>query len=300
MHSSSKFRSFARYHVLVALLFGVTACTTANRPDLGGMTFSSDPLLGKVIWHDLVTEDLSGARDFYGGLFGWEFEKSTGTRGEDYVLARQGDLLVAGLLEVDVPDDDKDYSRWLPYVSVADVDTAVSRTRTAGGTVVATARNVGIGRVAAVLDPQGAVIGLARSSIGDPDDRTTAPGVGKPVWTELLADDPQAAAAFYSALIPYQVKAIDRRGGEYLYLASDGVDRAGIFQKPASDEYAATWLTAFGVEDPGAAAAKAESLGGKIIVPASADLRDGTIAVVTDPAGAILVLQAWHSTGAES
>lgn len=300
MRSSTRFRSFVRFNVLVALLAGISACTTANRPDLGNMTFSSDPLLGKVIWHDLVTEDLSSSREFYSGLFGWTFQQSTGTRGEDYVLARQGDLLVAGLLEVDVPDDENDYSRWLPYVSVADVDTAVARTRTAGGTVVASARNVGLGRVAAVLDPQGAVIGLARSSIGDPDDMTTAPGVGKPVWTELLADDPQAAAAFYSALVPYQVKEIERRGGKYLFLASDGIDRAGIFQKPASDEYAATWLTAFGVEDPAAAAAKAESLGGRIIVPASAELRDGTIAIITDPAGAILVLQAWGTTGAES
>ena len=29
--------------------------------------------VGKVIWLDLVTPDLSAAKKFYGGLFGWTF-----------------------------------------------------------------------------------------------------------------------------------------------------------------------------------------------------------------------------------
>jgi predicted enzyme related to lactoylglutathione lyase len=119
------------------------------------------------------------------------------------------------------------------------------------------------------------------------------------VWTELLADDPQAAATFYVSLAGYNARTITRRGGEYTVLASDGIDRAGIFEKPVEGEYSPAWITSFGVNDPGAAAAKAESLGGTIILPVSAELRDGTMAVVTDPSGAILVLQSWSYKGAE-
>jgi predicted enzyme related to lactoylglutathione lyase len=263
------------------------------------MSFSSEPLLGKMIWHDLITEDIDSARKFYGELLGWTFEDSSGGRNREYVVARKGDVIVAGLLAVDASTDGEIYSRWLPYMSVDDVDAALSRSIAGGASVAVTARNVSIGRVAAIVDPQGAVIGLARSTVGDPDDLTTAAAPGHPVWTELLADDPQAAAAFYGSLAEYDARTITRRGGEYTVLASGGVDRVGIFQNPAVGDYTPVWITAFGVNDPAAAAAKAESLGGTIILPVSAELRDGTTAVVTDPSGAILVLQSWSRRGAE-
>jgi len=176
----------------------------------------------------------------------------------------------------------------------------VARSSSAGGRVVAAARNVSFGRVAAIVDSQGAVVGLARSSIGDPDDKTTAAAPGRPVWTELLADDPEVAATFYRTLAGYDVQTVQRRGGEYILLASDGVNRAGILENPADGDYMPVWLTAFGVTDPQAAAAKAESLGGKIILPASPDLRDGTTAIITDPSGAVLVLQSWNARGDQS
>lgn len=286
--------------IAAVAILALSACTTASRPDMAGMSFSSAPLLGKMVWYDLITEDLAASRTFYEGMFGWSFESSTGTRGEEYLLARSGDVLVAGLLGYTAPDNDNNYSRWLPYVSVDDVDAAVGRATSAGGRVVASARNVSVGRVAAIVDPQGAVLGLARGSIGDPDDTTTAPAPGRPIWTELVADDPEVAATFYRTLAGYDVEITERRGGEYIFLANNGVNRAGIFRNPADNDYMPVWLTTFGVTDPGAAAAKAESLGGKIIMQASPELRDGTTAIVTDPAGAILVLRAWNATGDKS
>ena len=68
--------------LVAALLLGVAACTTTGQADLSGMTFSERPLTGKVIWNDLITEDLDTARQFYGGLFGWTFENVPG-RGDE-------------------------------------------------------------------------------------------------------------------------------------------------------------------------------------------------------------------------
>lgn len=282
---------------LAVALLGVTACTTSSPPDIGAMSFSSDPLLGKVVWHDLITEDIDSARDFYSGLFGWTFEESRGSRGEKYILARKDDILVAGVLSVSMPDDGNAYTRWLPYISVDDVDAAASRGTAGGANVVVTPRDVGFGRVAAITDPEGAVFGIARISIGDPDDSTTAAAPGRAVWTELLADDPAGAAGFYASTVGYDVRTIARRGGEYTLLSSDGIDRAGVFKKPSDAEAQSVWLTAFGVDDPAAAAVLAESLGGSILLPASPDLRDGTTAVITDPSGAILVLRSWLEEG---
>ena len=273
-----------------AALVVLASCAAPTTIDTSGMTFSEQPLLGKVVWNDLITEDLAAVRAFYSGMFGWTFEETTGPGGRDYVLARSGGIYVAGMVPVESRADDATVSRWLPYVSVADVDSAVTAATSAGGEVAVGARNVDVGRVAAIIDPEGAVIGLARSSIGDPDDATTARGPGKVIWTELLANDPGTAASFYGTVVGYQTRTIERRGGQYTLLSSRGIDRAGILRNP-SEGWTPIWLTSFGVADAQAAAARAESLGGRILVPASPEVRDGTMAVVADPSGAILALQ---------
>jgi len=267
----------------------MASCTTASRPDLSGMSFSSEPLVGKFVWHDLITNDIDAARRFYGELFGWSFEASTGPGGRDYIVARDGAVYVAGLVPVTDRPDGEDVSRWLPYVSVGDVDAALARSIAAGGTVAVGARNVSLGRVAAVIDNQGAVLGLARSRFGDPDDLTTRAAPGRAVWSELLADDPGEAATFYADVVGYQARTIERRGGEYTLLVASSADRAGILEKPA-DGIVSTWLTHFGVRDPESAARRVEALGGRVLLAPSPELRDGSMAVVTDPAGAVLVL----------
>ena len=75
-------------------------------------------------------------------------------------------------------------------------------------------------------------------------------------------------------------------------LEKGGVTRAGILERPG-DKVSPTWLTYFGVDDVGAATTLATTLGGEVLLPPSADLRGGTMAVITDPSGAILVLQDW-------
>ncbi len=281
-----------RLRSLLLLAAVLTACTTAGRPDLSGMSFSDEPLIGKFVWYDLITEDAEAARRFYGGLFGWTFEDTTGAAGNPYVLARHGGVYVGGFVPTDRRPDGQRISRWLPYVSVADVDAAVTRGTARGGRVVAAPRDVALGRVAAIIDPQGAVIGLARSNIGDPDDATTRGAAGRVVWTELLADGHTPAASFYVDVVGYQASVIERRGGEYILLQAGGANRGGVLQNPA-EGWDPAWLTYFGVADPAAAAARAESLGGRILLAPSPEVREGTIAIVADPSGAILALQKW-------
>ncbi len=273
----------------VALLLGVLAgCSTAGGPDLSGMSFSDEPLVGKFVWYDLITDDTEAARRFYGGLLGWTFERSKGPGGADYLVARDGDVYVAGIVTRADPSDGTEYSRWLPYVSVVDVDASADRARAGGGRVVVAPLDVRLGRVAAIVDPEGAALGLARSTIGDPDDTTTRSEPGRVVWTELLADDDTAAAAFYGAVVGYDIATVDRRGGEYMLLRAGGVDRAGILRNPT--DWEPQWLTSFGVEDPAAAAARAAELGGRVLLEPTPEVREGTMALVTDPSGAVFAL----------
>jgi predicted enzyme related to lactoylglutathione lyase len=75
-------------------------------------------------------------------------------------------------------------------------------------------------------------------------------------------------------------------------LGKNGSDRVGVLQNPVPD-WTPIWLTYFGVEDAAVAAARVEELGGQVLVPVSPEVRDGTMAVVTDPTGALLVLRNW-------
>jgi uncharacterized protein len=276
---------------LTALLLALsTGCVSTPGIDTSAMSFSHEPLVGKVVWNDLVTQDLEAARRFYGELFGWTFEQSTAPGGQPYLLARSGRIFVAGMVAVNSPSRQVVLSRWLPYMSVGDVDASLARATAGGATVLVGARDVSLGRVAVIEDKEGAVLGLARSRIGDPDDTTTAAAPGRVVWTELLANEPASASQFYQAVLGVTAHTIERHGGPYTLLAEGASDRAGILQNP-SDDAAPVWLTYFGVEDPVSAAARVEALGGKVILPPSPQLRDGTMAVVTDPTGALFALQ---------
>lgn len=286
----ARLRTTCASSILILLLAVPAGCVSTAKIDTSAMSFSSEPLLGKIVWNDLITEDVEAARRFYGELFGWTFEQGVRPDGRPYWLARSGKVYVAGLVEVPSPADGKKVSRWLPYISVNDVDGAIAKATSAGASVAVGARNVNLGRIAAIVDSEGAVIGFARSRIGDPDDTTTAPAAGRVVWTELIANDPAAAGRFYATVVGYEASTVERRGGQYTLLTHRGTNRAGILKNP-SEQAAPTWLTYFGVDDPAAAATRAASLGGTVVLPPSPQLREGTMALVADPTGALLALQ---------
>ena len=279
-----------RAFLTVILLVGITACASTTTSIMSGMSLSDEPLTGKFVWHDLVTTDLEADKRFYTGLFGWTYEQRRGPNGNPYTLARSGDRFVAGMVVEPQPKDGSVISRWLGYLSVPDVGLAVKQNGEAGGSAVVERLDISdYVSVAAIIDPQGAVLGLAQSNIGDPDD-SLAGTPGRVVWNELLANDPAAAARFYKALAGYKVDVQQRNGGEYTLLIADGVKRAAILENPM-DGVEPLWLTYFGVQDVKAATAKVGGLGGRVLLEPAADIRDGMQALVVDPSGALLALQ---------
>ena len=277
-------------YLVVILLLSITACASTTTSLMSGMSLSDEPLTGKFIWHDLVTTDLEADKRFYSGLFGWGYEQRRGPNGNTYTLVKSGDRFVAGMVAEQRPKDGSDISRWLGYLSVPDVGLAVAQNDRAGGeTVVGPLDISDFVRVAAITDPQGAVLGLAQSNIGDPDD-SQAGKPGTVVWDELLANNPATAASFYKALAGYKVDVLQRNGGEYTMLIADGVKRAGMLENPL-DGVEPLWLTYFGVQDVKAATARVGGLGGRVLLAPAVDIRDGKLAIVVGPSGALLALQ---------
>jgi hypothetical protein len=244
---------------------------------------------GKFVWHDLSTDNLPAAQRFYGGLLGWEFESVT-RLGRPYVVAhdKQG-RLIGGLVAIDsVPG--KQVSQWVAYASVPSVDAAAAAVEKAGGRTLIAPLEVGTaGRAAVVIDPQGAVLGLARLSAGDPPD-PTAPAENTFFWMEYLARDPVAAAAFYTSTFGYTQEVTARAGASEYVVLSLGRARAGILQAPNAN-MRPVWLPYILVSDPVALAARAKSLGGTVLLEPRPEIRNGSLAVVTDPSGAVVALQ---------
>lgn len=273
------------------LLAAIAACSTPGANRLADLPLSDEPLTGKFVWHDLITDDVDQVKRFYGGLMGWVFEDTTHPNGGDYTLIFAGERIVGGIVHLDDPAG-LEYSRWLGYLSVADVDDAVRLNGTRGGSAVAGPLDLpGVGRAAAVQDPQEAVVGLLRSKHGDPDD-SLLPAAGLVVWNELLAADQVAAADFYAALAGFDVREQQRAGGVYRVLMSQGRNRAGVMPRP-SDDVEPFWLTHFGVKDVAVATEKATELGAQVLLAPAPGFRNGLQAVIVDPGGAILALRQW-------
>lgn len=247
---------------------------------------------GKVVWYDLLAHDLAATERFYGGLFGWEFDH----RGDDdpgYAVIRFGDRAIGGIALIDRLEGDVAGAQWISWISVPDVDRAAAEAEAAGGRVLRDARDLAArGRVAVIADAEGAPIALVRSSAGDPPDSQAE--LGEWLWTELWTWDAGQAQAFYARVIGYDVDQIDdpRLGGGYPVFRKDGVPRAGIIQLEARG-VRAHWVPYVRVADPVALVAKVEGLGGRVIIPPSADLRAGSVALIADPGGAPLVVQQW-------
>ena len=259
----------------------------------GHATAAATPVssAGRFVWQDLMTPDAAGCRKFYGDLLGWQFHETT-RNGKPYLIARLGGKPVAGIVEVKDPRV-KD-AGWLSYLSVDDIDGAVSRVTAAGGSVlVAPLRIEGIGRIAAVTDPEGAPLGLAGLEIEAPAEPADPP-LARFFWREYFAHDAVKSLAFYKDLNGYEDTLSTRKGLVPYHLLERNGPQAGLIQLP--EELMAVksnWLPYLRVDDPAAMSARVTALGGRIIMPPSEMVRNGTVAIVADPTGGAVALQKW-------
>jgi uncharacterized protein len=257
---------------------------------------SSEHHVGKVVWADLVTPNLSAAEKFYGGLFGWTFQNIR-AGDSDYVVAVCDGRPIAGLVEKPISVTDRRQSAWLTFIAVRDVD-ATKRTALAHkAKLVADSVTYSMrGRQAILADPEGAVFAILASSSGDPPDYLAAPGEW--IWTSLHAKDPDSEASFYQTLFGYDVfDAESTDGMEHLILSSDDYARASANALPDNqDRRHAHWLNFIRVDNAANMTAKAVSLGGRVLVEPHPDRHGGMVAVVADPAGAPLGLMEWSDS----
>ena len=246
------------------------------------------------MWHDLVTPDPALCRAFYGELLGWTFEDGEGVD-PGYTIIKQGGQPIGGIVRRAPRDGEDAVAQWLSYVLVADVDRAAEAFSAAGGRIYRGPLDARKDlRIAVVADAQGAPLGLANR--GPRFEAETPPGLHRWLWMEYVARDPDAALKFYGDVIGYRHEVQETRAGFTYYLLSTDRPRAGLFRSLWERETSA-WLPYVRVEDPAAMAVRAASLGGSVLLAPGPWVRNGSLAIVLDPAGAAVALQKFPFDG---
>ena len=129
-------------------------------------------------------------------------------------------------------------AHWLGSIVVEDVDAAAGRVASAGGTVIVEPSDIeGVGRWLVATDPQGAVFALFQPVDAPP----TSEGVF--VWDELGTSDIEGAKRFYAEVVGWESSDQDMGDGFiYTIFRSNGVDRAGAYQRQPDMPGAPGWL----------------------------------------------------------
>jgi predicted enzyme related to lactoylglutathione lyase len=274
---------------------GIAAAAVAAPVELPALADSSTAvhLPGKVVWADLVTPNLAGAEAFYAGLFGWTFRDLH--LGEiDYAVASVNGRVIAGLAEVKIAAGEQKQSHWLSFMAVRDADATLRHALLDGATVVRKPVSyAGRGRQAVFAGPDGAVFGVIAATPSDPADVLAKPGEW--IWSSLLTPEPDNAVKFYQSLFGYDVFDLPSDDGlQHVVLSSQDFARAGINSLPKDAKHRrAHWLNFVRVTDTTEAAAKAVSLGGRVLVEPRLDRHGGRIALLADPYGAPFGVMEW-------
>lgn len=238
---------------------------------------------GTPAWVDLMVPDRFAARDFYGSLFGWEFDEGDPETGY-YATCLSGGRPAAGRGEAP-PGGEGPPPVWTTYLAASDADAAVACIREAGGAVMMEPMTVmDFGRMAVVADPTGAVFGLWQA--GEHNGAEIASEPGAVTWNECLTRDFPTAKAFYTKAFGYGTQDLSAEGITYNAIEVDGQTVGGLGDMggmwPA--EVPPHWLTYFAVADTDAATARATELGGTVQRPGR-DGGFGRITVLRGPNG---------------
>ena len=231
------------------------------------------PKSGGFIWYELMTPDPAAAKRFYDAVVGWEIGEDSVAPGVEYRMIGRSDGGNAGGVLTLTDEMVAGGARpiWLGYLHTGDVDATVAAIQADGGKVMmAPWDQPGVGRLAMVTDPSGAVFYLMDPvpPEGQPDAVSDVFSVDQAQhvrWNELAADDPDGEIAFYKKHFGWDQEGAMPMGemGDYKFVQHNGVGIGAIMRRPPQLPVS-LWTYYIGVDDIDRAAAAIASGGGTI------------------------------------
>lgn len=132
---------------------GAFLCVWEPRANLGAEVVNAP---GALTWNELVSPDIDASADFYGGLFGWTVTEMEGF-GMPYVTIQNRDGRTNGGIRAAAQTEP---TYWLVYFGSEDIDASLGQVSALGGSTVMEPLDIGVGKLAAALDPEGAAFAL--------------------------------------------------------------------------------------------------------------------------------------------
>ena len=108
---------------------------------------------GSAAWYELYASDAKQARDFYTTLLGASADSMSG--GMEYYVLKHGEQF-GGIMQIDPTWGDL-HPQWAIYFAVANADETAATIVAHGGKVLGSIDDSPFGRLAAAMDPSGAM-----------------------------------------------------------------------------------------------------------------------------------------------
>ena len=257
------------------------------------MTTMTQHAAGMFCWCQLSTSDPEGAKKFYPALFGWDFEDIS-VGGQGLTLLKKGGKVAGALCGLPKQQREQGIApSWMSFVAVENADQTAAKVKQSGGKMVMEPFDVidngtENGRMAVCEDPTRAVFSLwqAKKQIG----AGVVNEIGSMCWNELITTDARKAGSFYESVFGWKPEPMPMPGDvgrTYTIFKHDATQVGGMMT--ATPEMHLThpyWMIYFAVDDCDKTAAKAEELGGKIMMKPTDIPTIGRFAVIRDPQGA--------------
>ena len=246
---------------------------------------------GAFCWIELATTDQPGATKFYTNLLGWDVNDNPMGPGEFYsMFALNGSTTGAAYTMRKDQREQGVPPHWGIYIEVGSADETAAKAAKLGGIVLAPAFDVfDLGRMAVLQDPTGAIFQVWQSKRNAGMAVTSEDNAF--CWADLSTPDPQRGAKFYSDLFGWIMEKGENDSSDYIHIRNGENHIGGIPPAHHRDPHApAHWLIYFQVADVEATAAKAQELGGKILMPPRKMEGVGSFAIISDPQGAVFAI----------
>lgn len=244
---------------------------------------------GSFVWYELMTDEPDGSTAFYRRVIGWDARPFGDDGG--YTILSAGERGVAGLMAL--PEEARAAGArpgWMGYIAVADVNSAVDRIARGGGKIHKAPWDIpGVGRIAAVADPQGAMF-MVIAPLGE-DQPAPPPGTAATIeWRELNTSNAEAGFSFYADQFGWTKAGAHDMGpmGTYQMFATGGPAVGGIMSVGNGNRPA--WLFYVQVENIDDAAGRIRDNGGTILHGPSEVPGGSFIIQAADPRGAVFGL----------
>ena len=114
---------------------------------------------GGLSWNELMCRDVGKSREFYGQLFGWEFEDMP-MDGVDYTIVKAHGEQAGGMMPMVGADWDGVPEHWMVYFDVDDCDATAKQIAETGGKICVPPTEIPVGKFAVCNDPQGGTFSI--------------------------------------------------------------------------------------------------------------------------------------------